>query len=81
MSLLLGKGTFQKFAVVVVVVGGGGWWSKSILEFRFDPNLGHRLDAGSKQNNYVVQLLHSSNKIHPINLNQSHLYTQTNPAF
>ena len=40
MSLLLGPEPFQKFGV-----GGGWWWSKGILEFRFDPNLGLRLEA------------------------------------
>ena len=48
MSLLLGPEPFQKFGV------GGGWvggWSKGILEFRFGPNLGLRLEAGTKLNN------------------------------
>ena len=53
MSLLLGIETFQKFAVVVVGGGGGGWWwSKGILEFRFGPNLGLRLEAWTKLNNF-----------------------------
>ena len=43
MSILIGLGPFQKFAVV-------GGWSKGILEFRFGPNLGLRLEAGSKLN-------------------------------
>ena len=30
---------------------GGGRWSKGILEFRFGPNLGLRLEAGTKLNN------------------------------
>ena len=42
MSLLLGLEPFQKFAVG----GGGCWWSKGILEFRFGPKLGLRLEAG-----------------------------------
>ena len=46
MSLLLGIETFQKFAVLVV-----GGWSKGILEFRFGPNLGLRLEAWTKLNN------------------------------
>ena len=52
MSLLLGPEPFQKFGV-----GGGGggwwwwWWSKGILEFRFGPNLGLRLEAWTKLNN------------------------------
>ena len=29
---------------------GGLWWSKGILEFRFDPNLGLRLEAETKLN-------------------------------
>ena len=47
MSLLLGPEPFQKFAVVVLV----GGWSKGILEFRFGPNLGLRLEAWTKLNN------------------------------
>ena len=54
MSLLLGPEPFQKFGVV-----GGWWWSKGILEFRFGPNLGLKLEAGTKLNtsdlNYVFQ--------------------------
>ena len=46
MSLLLGIEPFQKFGV-----GGGGGWSKGILEFRRGPNLGLRLEAGTKLNN------------------------------
>ena len=30
---------------------GGGRWSKGILEFRFSPNLGLRLEDGTKLNN------------------------------
>ena len=56
MSLLLGIETFQKFAVVVVGGGGGGWWwSKGILEFRFGPNLGLRLEAWTKLNNNKME--------------------------
>ena len=38
---------------------GGGWWSKGILEFRFGPNLGLRLEAGTKLNIYsmIMELL------------------------
>ena len=55
MSLLLCLEPFQKFAVG----GGGCWWSKVTLKFRFGPNLGLRLEAGTKLNNinaieYVV---------------------------
>ena len=53
MSLLLGIETFQKFAVVVVGGVGGGWWSKGILEFRFGPNLGLRLEAWTKLNKNI----------------------------
>ena len=45
MSLLLGLEPFQKFGV------GGWWWSKGILEFRFGPNFGLRLEAWTKLNN------------------------------
>ena len=45
MSLLLGLEPLTKFAVVGGGGGGGGWWSKGILEFRFGPNLGLRLEA------------------------------------
>ena len=55
MSLLLGIKTFQKFAVVVV--GSGWWWSKAILEFLFGPNLGLRLEAGTKLNNLKVLII------------------------
>ena len=41
MSLLLVIEPFQKFAV-------GGGWSKGILKLRFGPNLGLRLEAGTK---------------------------------
>ena len=51
MSLLLGLEPLQKFAVVVGGGGGGWWWSKGILEFRFGPNLGLRLEAWTKLNN------------------------------
>ena len=30
---------------------GGWWWSKGILEFRFGPSLGLRLEAWTKLNN------------------------------
>ena len=50
MSLLLGPEPFQKFGVGGGG-GGGGWWSKGILEFRFGPNLGLRLEAWTKLNN------------------------------
>ena len=53
MNLLLGIETFQKFAVVVVGGVGGGWWSKGILEFRFGPNLGLRLEAWTKLNKNI----------------------------
>ena len=33
---------------------GGGWWSKGILEFRFGPNLGLRLEAWTKLNNISI---------------------------
>ena len=46
MSVLQGLEPSKKFGVVV----GGWWWSKGILEFRFDPNLGLRLEAGTKLN-------------------------------
>ena len=49
MTVLLGIESFQKFAV-------GGWWSKGILEFRFGPNLGLRLEAGTKLNNITGKL-------------------------
>ena len=52
MSLLLGPEPFQKFGVGGGGwVGGGWWWSKGILEFRFGPNLGLRLEAWTKLNN------------------------------
>ena len=51
MSVLLGLEPFQKFGV------GGGWWSKGILEFRFGPNLGLRLEAGTKLNNVSISKL------------------------
>ena len=54
MSLQLGPEPFQKFGVGGgwwVVVGGGGGLSKGILEFRFGPNLGLRLEAWTKLNN------------------------------
>ena len=38
MSVLLGIKPSEKFDV-------GGWWSKGILEFRFGPNLGLRLET------------------------------------
>ena len=52
MSLLLGPEPFQKFGVghgwwVV----GRWWWLKGILEFRFGPNIGLRLEAGTKLKN------------------------------
>ena len=50
MSLLLGPEPFQKFGVVGGWVGGWWWWSKGILEFRFGPNLGLRLEAWTKLN-------------------------------
>ena len=28
---------------------GGWWWSKGVLEFRFGPNLGLRLEAGTDE--------------------------------
>ena len=34
--------------------GGGGGWSKGILEFRFGPNLGLRLEAWAKLNNEKI---------------------------
>ena len=50
MSLLLGLEPFQKLGVV-----GGWWWSKGILEFHFGPDLGLRLEAGTKLNNRQYQ--------------------------
>ena len=47
-SILQGLEPFQKFAL------GGGWWSKGILEFHFGPNLGLRLEAGTKLNKIRV---------------------------
>ena len=44
LSLLLGLEPFQKFAV------GEGWWSKGILEFRFGPNLGSKMNKIIKRN-------------------------------
>ena len=52
MTLLLGPEPFQKFGVG----GGGWWWSKGILEFRFGPNLGLRLEAWTKLNNNIKYL-------------------------
>ena len=49
MSLLLGLEPLQKFAVVV-----GGGWSKGILEFRFGPDLGLRLEAWTKLNKNIL---------------------------
>ena len=46
MSVLLGLEPFKKFGV-----GVSGGWSKDILEFRFGPNLGLRLETGIKLNN------------------------------
>ena len=46
MNIILGLEPFQRFAVV----GGGGWWSIGILEFCFGPNLGLRLEGGTKLN-------------------------------
>ena len=53
MSALLGLELSQKFAVGGWwgVDGLWWWWSKSILEFCFGPNLGLRLEAGTKLNN------------------------------
>ena len=34
-----------------------GWWSKGNLEFRFGPNLGLRLEAGTKLNNATKLLM------------------------
>ena len=48
MSLLLDPEPFPKFGV-----GGGGRWSKGILEFRFGPSLGLRLEARTKLNNFA----------------------------
>ena len=48
MSHLLCSEPFQKFGVGG---GGGGGWSKGILEFRFGPNLGLKLEAWTKLNN------------------------------
>ena len=48
---------FQKFAVVGG--DGGGWWSEGILEFRFGPGLGLRLEAGTKLNNLSVSKPHN----------------------
>ena len=53
MSLLIGLEPFHKFAVGG---GGGGGWSKGILEFHFGPNLGLRLEAGTKLNNIITEL-------------------------
>ena len=63
MSLLLGLEPLKKFAVVVMVGGGGGGgWSKGILEFRFGPNLGLRLEAWTKRNkNHAIYLFPSLN--------------------
>ena len=53
MSLLLGLEPLQKFAVVVV----GG--QKAFLEYRFGPNLGFRLHAWTKLNDFCQkQALH-----------------------
>ena len=57
--LLLGPEPFQKFGVGGGWIGGGwvgGWWSKGILELRFGPNLGLRLEAGTKLNNNIFQV-------------------------
>ena len=63
MSLLLGLEPFQKFAVVGGGGGGWWWWSKGILEFRFGPNLGLRLEAWTKLNNIFSQMFQSF--LHP----------------
>ena len=52
MSLLLGPEPFQKFGVG----GRWWWWSKGILEFRFGPNLGLRLEAWTKLNNIKLKV-------------------------
>ena len=68
MSVLFGLEPFQKFGV-----GGGGlvvggwWWSKDILEFRFGPNLGIKLEAWTKLNKssltqYIVIYVNSQHK-------------------
>ena len=54
MNILLGQEPFQKFTVVV---GGWCWWSKGILEFRFGPNLGLRLEAWTKLNNIESDII------------------------
>ena len=51
MSLLLGLEHFKKQGRV-----------KNFLEFRLDPNLGFRLEAGTKLNKYLLMEIKSSNK-------------------
>ena len=51
MSLLLGLEHFKKQG-----------WVKNFLEFRLDPNLGFRLEAGTKLNKYLLMEIKSSNK-------------------
>ena len=57
MSLLLGLEPFKKFGV-------GEWWLKGIVEFRFGPNLGLRLEAGTKQ---IYDKSNIQSKQNPIN--------------